>query len=116
MSRSSIPLSLYRGIDNNLTHVKFYRVNEVIIYIAYSYLPTKLWMEPESEWMAFILSNTTDYMFTFSDFVYYIGVYFINSSKMIGNFPAVLLSFDRLFLKLYWFICNQLPVLPDHRS
>ena len=34
---------------------------------------------------------------------------------MIGNFPAVL-NFDRLFLKLYRFICNQLPVLRDHRT
>ena len=34
---------------------------------------------------------------------------------MIGNFPAVL-NFNRLFLKLNRFICNQLPVLPDHRT
>ena len=34
---------------------------------------------------------------------------------MIGNFPAVL-NFNRLFLKLNRFICNLLPVLPDHRS
>ena len=33
---------------------------------------------------------------------------------MIGNFPAVL-NFNRLFLKLDRFICNSLPVLPDHR-
>ena len=32
---------------------------------------------------------------------------------MIGNFPAVL-NFNQLFLKLNRFICNQLPVLPDH--
>ena len=32
---------------------------------------------------------------------------------MVGNFPAVL-NFNRLFLKLNRFICNQLPVLPDH--
>ena len=32
---------------------------------------------------------------------------------MIGNFPAVL-NFNRLFLKLNRFICNLLPVLPDH--
>ena len=32
---------------------------------------------------------------------------------MIGNFPAVL-NLNRLFLKLNRFICNQLPVLPDH--
>ena len=37
------------------------------------------------------------------------------SSKMIGNFPAIL-NFNRFFLKLSQFICNQLPVLPDHRS
>ena len=30
---------------------------------------------------------------------------------MIGNFPAIL-TFNRLFLKLHQFICNQLPVLP----
>jgi hypothetical protein len=33
---------------------------------------------------------------------------------MIGNFPAIL-NFNRLFLKLNSFICNYLPVLPDHR-
>ena len=33
---------------------------------------------------------------------------------MIGNFPAIL-KFNRLFLKLNRFICNYLPVLPDHR-
>ena len=32
---------------------------------------------------------------------------------MVGNFPA-LLNFNRLFLKLNRFICNYLPVLPDH--
>ena len=30
---------------------------------------------------------------------------------MIGNFPTIL-NFDRSFLKLNRFICNQLPVLP----
>ena len=34
---------------------------------------------------------------------------------MLGHFPAVL-NFNRLFLKLIRFVCNQLPVLPDHRS
>ena len=34
-----------------------------------------------------------------------IGVYSIDSSKMMGNFPAVL-NFDRLFLKLNRFICT----------
>ena len=34
---------------------------------------------------------------------------------MFSNFPAVL-NFNRLFLKPNQFICNQLPVLPDHRS
>jgi hypothetical protein len=34
-----------------------------------------------------------------------IGVNAINSSKMIGNFPAVL-NFNRLFLKLNQFIRN----------
>ena len=33
---------------------------------------------------------------------------------MIGNFPAVL-KFNQLFLKLNRFICNELPLLPDHR-
>ena len=32
---------------------------------------------------------------------------------MSGNFFAIL-NFNRLFLKLNWFICNYLPVLPDH--
>ena len=32
---------------------------------------------------------------------------------MIGIFPAVF-NFNWLFLKLDRFICNQLPVLPDH--
>ena len=34
-----------------------------------------------------------------------LGYVFIDSSKMIGNFPAVL-NFDWLFLKVNWFICN----------
>ena len=38
-------------------------------------------------------------------FLYYIGVYSINSSKMIGNFPAVS-NFNRLYLKLNRFIYN----------
>ena len=37
----------------------------------------------------------------------------MNSSKVIGNSPEVLNS-NRLFLKLNRFICNYLPVLPDH--
>ena len=32
---------------------------------------------------------------------------------MTGKFPAVF-NFNRLFLPLNRFICNQLPVLPDH--
>ena len=36
----------------------------------------------------------------------------MDSSKMIGNFPAVF-SFNRLFLKFNRLICNLLPVLPD---
>ena len=48
-----------------------------------------------------------------SVFLYEIGVYSIDSSQIIGDFPAVL-NFNRLFLKLNRFICNQLPVLPDH--
>ena len=52
-------------------------------------------------------------MFTSSGFPLLIGVYSINSSKMIGNFFAILI-FNRLFLKLNWFICNELSVFPDH--
>jgi len=32
---------------------------------------------------------------------------------MIGNFHAIL-NFNQLFLKLNQFICNLMPVLPDH--
>ena len=32
----------------------------------------------------------------------------------MGNFPAIL-NLNRLFRKLNRFICNQLPVLPNHR-
>ena len=32
---------------------------------------------------------------------------------MVGDFPAVL-NFNQLFLKLNWFINNELTVLPDH--
>ena len=39
---------------------------------------------------------------------------FLVVSKMIGNFHAVV-NFNRLFLKLNRFICNQLLVLPGHR-
>ena len=42
-------------------------------------------------------------------------VYSINSSKIIGNFHAVL-NFNRSFLKLNRFNCNSLPVLPDRCS
>ena len=53
--------------------------------------------------------------YTLHVFLYWIGVYSINSSKMTGNFPAVS-NTNRLFLKLNRFICNQPPVLPGHRS
>ena len=33
---------------------------------------------------------------------------------MIGDFPAAL-NFDRLFLKLNWFIYNELQVVLNHR-
>ena len=46
---------------------------------------------------------------------YWIGVYFVISSKMIGDFPAVL-NFSWLFLKLNRCICNSLSVLPDLRA
>jgi hypothetical protein len=40
------------------------------------------------------------------DFLSWIGEYNpINSSKTIRNFPAVF-DFNRLFLKLNWFICS----------
>ena len=39
----------------------------------------------------------------------------MDSSKTIGNFPAVL-NFNWPFLELNRFICNQLPILPNHRS
>ena len=42
-----------------------------------------------------------------------LGISSIYSSKLIGNLPAVL-DFNWLFLQLNRFICNQLPVLPDH--
>ena len=70
--RSSIPISLYRSIYNNLTWVKFYIVTEVVIYIAIIYIVTEViiyiacchlyslqsyvW-NPESEWMIFIPSQ-----------------------------------------------------------
>ena len=38
----------------------------------------------------------------------------MNSSTVIGNSPEVLMNFNRLFLKLNWFICNQLSVPPHH--
>ena len=42
-----------------------------------------------------------------------IKAYSIDSFQKIGNFPAVS-NFNRFFLKLNQFICNQPPVLPDH--
>ena len=41
-----------------LTQVKIYSVTRVNILLLYRYRPmlTKPWMEPESEWMTFILS------------------------------------------------------------
>ena len=42
-------------------------------------------------------------------------VYSRDSSKMIGKFPEVL-NFNRLFLELNRFTCNQPPVLPGHRT
>jgi hypothetical protein len=35
---------------------------------------------------------------------------------MIGNSPAVLMNFNQLSLKLNQFLCNSLPVLPDHQA
>lgn len=40
-----------------------------------------------------------------SFFIYWFEEYFLNAFKMIGNFPEDL-SFNRLFLKVNWFICN----------
>ena len=52
-----------------------------------------------------VFASPTSYMFTSSGFSLLNWVYSIDSSKIIGNFLAVL-NFNRLFLKLYWFICN----------
>ena len=49
------------------------------------------------------------FMFCFHSF----EVYSIDSSQMIGNSPKVS-NFNRLNLKLNWFICNQPPVLPEY--
>jgi hypothetical protein len=50
-------------------------------------------------------------MWTSSGFPSLNRVYsFIDSSKLVGNFLAVL-NFNRLFLKHNRFICNELPVL-----
>ena len=38
-------------------------------------------------------------------FFYESGVYSIDSTKMVGNFPGIL-NFNRLFLKLKWFFYN----------
>ena len=51
----------------------------------------------------------------FRFFLYWNGVYFITSVKVIGNSHGVLMKFNRLFLKINRFICNKLLVLPDHR-
>ena len=58
MSRSYIPLWLYSDEYSWLTQVKIYSVTRVNIRLPYRYRPmlTKLWMEPESEWMTFPLS------------------------------------------------------------
>ena len=52
-----------------------------------------------------VFASPTSYMFTSSGFSLLNWVYSIDSSKIIGNFLAVL-NFNRLFLKLYRFICN----------
>ena len=54
-----------------------------------------------SSWFA----TPTVYMLTSSGFPLLNWGIVVDSSTMIGNFPAVL-NFDRLFLKPNWFICN----------
>ena len=55
------------------------------------------------------IPNPTSYTFTSSGFdaFHTFGVYStVDSSTMLGNPPAVLMNFNRLFLKLNRFICN----------
>ena len=52
-----------------------------------------------------VFASPTGNMFTSSGSPLLNWVYSINSSKMVGNFPA-LFNFNRLFLKLNRFICN----------
>ena len=60
-----------------------------------------------------VFPSPTSYLLMIFGSLYEIGVYSINSSKMMGNFPEVL-NFNWLFLKLNQFICNEQPVLPVH--
>ena len=54
-----------------------------------------------------VFASPTGYMLTsFGVPLLNWGISSINSSKIIGNFPAVLMNFNQLFLKLNQFICN----------
>ena len=46
-----------------------------------------------------VFASPTGYMLTSANFPFLNWVYSVHSSKMIGNFPAVL-NYNRLFLKL----------------
>jgi hypothetical protein len=63
-----------------------------------------------------VFASLTGYMLTSFGFpiLNYLWVDSMNFSKTTGNFPAVLMNFNRLILKLNRFICTSLPVLPDH--
>ena len=58
-----------------------------------------------------VFASPAGYTLTSSGWLLLNWVYFINSSKMIGNFHAVL---NQFFFKLNRFICNYEPVLSDH--
>ena len=61
-----------------------------------------------------MFASPTAYMLASSGFSFTkLGYIPINSSTMIGNFPAVS-NLNQLFLKLNRCICNQPPVLPEH--
>ena len=55
-----------------------------------------------------VILSSTGYLSISSSFDAFIHfeAYSIDSSKMIGNSPAEVSGFDRLFLKLNRFICN----------
>ena len=64
-----------------------------------------------------MILNPNGYVLTscgFDAFIHTFEVCSIDSSKTTSNSPEVS-NFDRLFLELHRFICNQLPVLPGLR-